>query len=151
MYINIWIIIFILMIVYTTCFCVKREFFEEPKSESQSVTEKKSGGTKYTIVDVNKAVTLIKDHFLEKEKVNITITKIISIENSPQQMTLKLFIYNPIKNVLYGNTVQVKLPISKKEPGTIISIKKFTDAQEDTKYRDKIEYQPISFKDGTFT
>ena len=137
--------------MYTTCFCVKKEFFEEPKAESQTDAKKKSSGTKYTIVDVNKAVTLIKDHFLEKEKVNITITKIISIENSPQQMTLKMFIYNPNKNVLHGNTVQVKLPMSKKEPGTILSVKKFTDEQENTKYADKNTYQPISFKDGTFT
>ena len=150
MYINFWIIIFILMIVYTLCFCVKKEFFEEPKQKSQSISKKKTGGTKYTIVDVNKAVTLIKDHFLEKEKVNITITKIISIENSPQQMTLQMFIYNPITNVIHGNTVKVKLPISKKEKGEIISITKFTESPEDMKYTEKNMYQSLSFQDGTF-
>ena len=150
MYMNFWIILIILMTLYLTCFCVKKEFFEEPKETQGSVAKKKSTGTKYTIVDVNKAVDLIKKHFLKTENVHITITKVISIVNSPQHMTLKLFIYNPVKNVLYGNTVQVKLPLNKKEKGEILSVKKFTDDSEKNEYKDKQLYQPVSFINGSF-
>ena len=150
MYMNFWMVFVLLMVVYLGCYCVKKEYFEEPLPATEQTAKKQSGGIKYTIVDVNKAVDLVKEHYKEKEGVHITITKVISIVNTPKHMTLKLFIYNPVKNVLYGNTVQVKLPLSRKEKGEIISVNRFTEDPETTEYQDKNLYQKVSLADGSF-
>ena len=144
---NIWVIILVSIILYTSCYCVKKEFFEEPNVENIT---KKPTGIKYNIVDVDKAVDLIKKYFVEKENAYISITKIISIINSSNEMTLKLFIYNPVKNFISGYEIKVKRSINKNEKGNILSVKKFTDKQEDIEYSEKVDYEKINFKDGQF-
>ena len=123
MYSNFWIVCLLIFIGYTTCFCVKKEFFDEPPS----VEPKEKEGTKYTIVDVNKVVQGIIKHFGEKDNVNIQITKIIQIINSPGEMKLKLFLYNPIKNTIRGYTVIAEVPVSSKKDAIIKSAVSFSD------------------------
>ena len=57
-----------------------------------------------------------------------------------------------MKNVLYGYTIKVKLPVlSKKEKGEIMSVDRFTEDPEIVKYKENQFYQTVNFNEGTFT
>jgi len=145
MYINIWTVLILCMVLYTTGFCVKKEYFEEP---SLKVIRPK--GTKYTIVDVNRAVDIIKDYFYAKEKAHLNVTQILSVTNGPSYMTLKLFMYNPDKNILNGNTVKVQLPVGSKSSGSVISAQRFTDSDDAVEYDSNSMYQKIDLQSSRF-
>ena len=149
---NIWIILIIIFFIYVTCFCVQKELFDQKDIID---VQKKTSGTKYNIVEVNRAIQAIRNHQLEKEKVNIEITKIISIINAPGKMELKLFMYNPLRNVLKGYTAIVGIPISTKKEANVISLISFSDEETDGITSEKYEkfnmYQTVDMKRNDFT
>ena len=149
---NIWIILVIIFFTYITCFCVKKELFDQKESVD---IPKQSSGTKYNIIEVNKAIQAIRKYQLEKEQVNIEITKIISIKNAPGEMELKLFMYNPFKNFLKGYTVIVEIPLSSKKEAIVKTLRSFSDEETDGLSSEKYEsfnmYQTVDMKKNEFT
>ena len=150
MYLNVWIVIVLCIVVYTTFFCVKKEYFEETSLKVIRSNGTKYKGTKYTIVDVNRAVDIIKDYFYEKEKAHLNVMQILSVTNGPSYMTLKLFLYNPDKNILCGNTVKVKLPLGSKSTGSVISARRFTESDDVVEYGNNSMYQKIDLQSSRF-
>jgi hypothetical protein len=135
--------------VYTSCYCAKKELFEQKEYVKEDIAPT---GTKYTVVDVNKATQAILKYFGEKDNVNITITKILSIFNSSDKMTLKMFVYNPIRNIINGYTIDVKIPLSKKTEASVISATPFTeDTPEPGVYKEKQNYRSLNLNEGKFT
>ena len=178
MYYNFWIIFTTILILTTTCYCGKREFFDEPEQiqydeygeqigiiqnneneerfieyndNSRKIISQVNLGTKYTIEDVNKATHAIIKYFGEKQNVNISITKVVSIKNSPNMMQLNLFLYNPIKNIILGYVIDVKIPLTKNEESKILLVKPFSEEEEPNKYNNFNQYSSINMVEGNFT
>ena len=123
MYYNVW-VLFCTSAVFTTAFyCGKREFFDQPEIVLTATEQ----GTKYTREDVNKATQAILKYFGETYDVNISITKIVSITNSPGNMNLRLFLYNPVNFTILGYTIDVEMPLSKKKISTVKFVKEFSE------------------------
>ena len=163
---NFWTISILILFIGTTCYCGKREFFNEPGEvitnengeryiEYNNKTNKPLTqvdlGTKYTIEDVNKATKSIIKHFGEKDDVNIEITKIISIKNSPGMMQLNLFLYNPIKNIILGYIIDVSMPIKNKIDATVKSVVPFSKEESFTEQVNFNSYSSINLYEGNFT
>ena len=108
-------------------------------------------GTKYTIEDVNKATKAIIRYFGEKDNVNIEITKIISIKNSPGMMQLNLFIYNPIKNIILGYVVDVNMPMKNKTDATVKTVLPFSKEESFIEQVNFNSYSSINLYEGNFT
>ena len=167
-----------ILILTTTCYCGKREFFDEPEQNQYGVNGNQIGiiknnedgerfieykdnsskplsrvnlGTKYTMEDVNKSANAIIKYFSEKHNVNISITKIISIKNSPGMMKISLFLYNPIKNIIMGYVIDIKMPLTKNEDSKVIKIVPFSKEEETTKSNKFYQYSSINIIEGKFT
>ena len=169
---NFWTLSFISFIIITTCYCGKKEFFEEPEKyewdgsvknddngeryveyndKTEKILSQVDSGTKYTIEDVNKATIAIIEYFGEKYNVNISITKVISIKNSPGQMNLTLFLYDPIKNTIIGYNIDVIMPLTKNKAASIKTIEKFSKKEQISEKIDFNSYSNINFNEGNFT
>ena len=144
---NFWTLLLIILFFTTTCYCGKKEFFDEPGDENTQVNK----GTSYSIHDVDKATKSIIKHFGETENVNISITKIVSIKNKPGVMKLHLFLYNPIKNTILGYIIDVNMPIKKNGSASIKDIQQFTNEEEIVEYTKFNPYTSIDFEEGKFT
>jgi len=162
MYYNVWIILTLSLVLITTCYCGKREFFDEVTRRDENGDEIRFNeygkqlstinlGIKYTIEDVNKVTQAIIQYFGEKYDVNISITKIISIKHTPGVIKLQLFLYNPIKNTIIGYEIDVTLPISKKEKSIVKFITPFSKEEPLTESIQFNPYSTINFNDGTIT
>jgi hypothetical protein len=121
------------------------------KEERHTLYPPNNKGIKYTIFDVNKAIDAIKLYFVENEGAHVHITKIVRIINGPNDMVLKLFVYNLEKNVMLGYDAKVSNPINKKEKRKVIEMKRFTEDKEEIQYKEKQNYQGVNFLDGFFT
>ena len=166
---NFWSISLLILIIGTTYYCGKREFFDEPgkvivneNGERYIEYENKIGsmkkplaqvdlGTKYTIEDVNNATKAIIRYFGEKDNVNIEITKIISIKNSPGMMQLNLFLYNPIRNIILGYIIDVNMPIKKKTDATVKTVIPFSKEESFAEQVNLKSYSSINLFEGNFT
>ena len=160
---NIWIMITISFFAVTACYCGKREFFDQKEvrldeygkpmrlNQYGKPLSQVDLGTSYTIEDVNKAYHAILEYFGGKENANITITKVISIKNSPGKIQLRLFIYNPIKNVITGYTIDVKTPLTKKESAKVILVVPFSKEEQFNEYSPKNDYATIDMNQNIFT
>ena len=169
MYYNFWTSSAVVFLIFMLCYCGKREFFDEPgevkfddngeryikyKGEINKVKKPLAQvdlGTKYTIEDVNKATQSIIQYFGEKYNVNISITKVISIKNSPGIMQLRLFLYDPIKNIITGYTIEVTLPISKKETSKVKSVTPFSEVESVSDSVQLNSYASLNLNEGKFT
>lgn len=169
MYYNAWIILFIGLFISTSVYCGKREFFDQKvqynqngeryieytDSDSKITTKSMSEvnlGAKYTIEEVNKAVHSIIEYFGTKYDVNISITKIMSIKKSSGKMELRMFIYNPILNVILGYTVTVNIPFNSKKNASVQSVQPFSKTDVTTDKHTSFDvYSNINFIEGNFT
>jgi len=154
---NVWTVSIILLFLGTTYYCGRREFFDEPETIKYDENGVKKPlaqvdlGTKYTIEDVNKSTKAIIRYFGEKDNVNIEITKIISIKNSPGMMQLNLFLYNPIKNIILGYIIDVYMPINKNVEAIVNSVIPFSKEES---FVEQVEFNPyssINMYEGSFT
>ena len=162
---NFWTISIILMFIGMTFYCGKKEFFDQPGkvivnengerfieyNNLKKPLAKVDLGTKYTIQDVDKATKAIILYFGEKDNVNIEITKIISIKNSPGMMQLNLFLYNPIKNFIKGYVIDVNMPIKTNSQSTVKTVVPFSNEEEFSKQIKFNSYSSINFNEGNFT
>ena len=163
---NFWTVALILILLSTTFYCGKREFFDEPgtvliNDDDERYIEYTNGvkkplaqvdrGTKYTIEDVNTATKAIIKYFGEKDNVNIEITKIISITNSPGMMQLNLFLYNPIKNIIVGYIIDVNMPVKNKFNATVKNIVPFSNKETFSEQKAFNQYSSIDLYEGKFT
>ena len=165
---NFWTVLIILLFFGTICFCGKREFFDEPgkvtinESGERYIEYTKNStlkkplsqvdlGTKYTIEDVNKATKAIHRYFGEVDNVNIEITKIISIKNSPGMMQLNLFLYNPIKNIILGYIIDVNMPLTHKTESSVKTIVPFSTEVDFAEQVSFNPYSSINISQGIFT
>ena len=163
---NVWTVSIILLFLGTTYYCGRREFFDEPGTikydeNGERYIEYDNGvkkplaqvdlGTTYTIEDVNKATKAIIRYFGEKDNVNIEITKIISIKNSPGMMQLNLFLYNPIKNIILGYIIDIFMPVNKNTEAMVNSVIHFSKEESFVKQVEFNPYSSINMYEGTFT
>ena len=149
MYMNIWILLFLLTIGYCSFFCFQKEFFEDKPSDNIL----KKNGTKYNIVDVNRAVKSITQYFLNKD-ISIQVIKVLSIVNTPGEMELNLMLYDPESNIIKGYVIICNMPMSSKKEASIKTIKSFSDneTQESIFSNDKkMNYQTLNILEGKFT
>ena len=107
---NIWIVIVGALFLYTTCWCVKKEYFENNDTPTIYKKESEQKGTTYTLVDVNKGVQLILQHFNN----DVTVTKILNIMKIPNEIHIRLFLYHQTKNFIKGYTAIISTPLNKK-------------------------------------
>ena len=55
-------------------------------------------------------------------------------------MQLNLFLYNPIKNIILGYVIDVKIPLTKNEESKILLVKPFSEEEEPNKYNNFNQY-----------
>jgi len=147
---NLWISLLILSFGSCLVYCVKKEYFENKITIHK--TQKIKDSLKYNLFEVNKCVDAINEYFGEKDKVRITITRVLNIYKTGGSMILNLFIYNPIKNVMLGYTIKINIPVNKNEKYKIESVSEFSEKEEDEveNLPNQENYQKLSLKDGKF-
>lgn len=107
---NIWLILAILALLYTTCFVIKKEFFEvnTPKDTENS-------NIKYTTEDISKAVcaTVSKLKVLHKtQKVSVIGLKKVKVTYNMFHFFIHIYDYNTFIPSFYE--VKVKRPFAAK-------------------------------------
>lgn len=140
---NIWIIIVGFLFLYTTCWCIKKEYFENNDTPTIFKKDNEEKGITYTLEDVNKSIQLIYKYF----NYDVILTKILNIIKFPNEIHIRLFLYHNSRNFLKGYTAIVLTPIKKQFE--IKSITEFSSDEEmDIKNIEKDNFNKIDLNNG---
>lgn len=147
---NFWIILLITLLVFTSCYCVKKELFENGDIPAVYQETGSENTVNYTVIDVSVAIRAILKYF----KHEMRIIRVLSIKKRPKSMEIRLLLYNMNKNIIQGYTCIVNTPMSGKKEYNVDRAIRFSSSSNETNTVSSIPYidnfSEIDLKNGQF-